>query len=204
MSNIGYHTLAHRCPGPKTCGMHAHHLMLRGFQHPPCLSWSGSLQLGETTHFEDILGLDLQVEGFGPDQVSLEAHMSFHPCSAQIRMRKLNLHTPNTKHPRCDPQLKGSIYAACALRATFTAGLPGMGWLLPPHKMPPKRANPWVQNLCKHPSILPYPAYPAPRKVKVHKMAPLEHPPFQSGLSIFPTLVQISEGNYSSSGLATS
>ena len=58
-------------------------------------------------------------------------------------------------------------------KKTFTAGLPGMGWLLPLPKHPRKRANPWVQNLCKHPSVLPY---PAPPQVKIHKMAPWEHP----------------------------
>ena len=40
-----------------------------------------------------------------------------------------------------------------------SASLPGMGGLLPPPKMPPKE-NPWVQDPCKHPSVLPYPAPP--------------------------------------------
>ena len=68
-----------------------------------------------------------------------------------------------------------------------------------------RRANPWVQDLCKCPSVLPY---PVPPKVKIHKMAPWEQaPPYfglPAGLSIFPTLVQIEEGHYSSSSLATS
>ena len=41
-------------------------------------------------------------------------------------------------------------------------------------KCPLRRANSWVQDLCKHPSILPY---PAPPKEKIHKMAPREQPP---------------------------
>ena len=42
-----------------------------------------------------------------------------------------------------------------APHATFTAGLPGMGGFYPHPKCPPGRANPWVQDLCKHPSVLP-------------------------------------------------
>ena len=41
-------------------------------------------------------------------------------------------------------------------------------------KCPPKRANPWVLDLCKHPLVLPY---PAPHKVKIHQMAPSEQQP---------------------------
>ena len=46
-----------------------------------------------------------------------------------------------------------SIRAACAPRATFTADLPGVGWLLPPPKCPLRRANRWGQGLCQHPSF---------------------------------------------------
>ena len=64
---------------------------------------------------------------------------------------------------------------------TFTVGLPGMGWLLPLPKCPLRRANPWVQDLCKHASVLPY---PVPPKVNTHRMAPWEQPPPQLGVSL--------------------
>ena len=48
-------------------------------------------------------------------------------------------------------------------------------------KCPRRRANPWAQDLCKHPSVSPY---PAPPKVKMHKMAPWEQPPPQFGVSL--------------------
>ena len=73
--------------------------------------------------FEDILGLDLQVEGFGLDWVSLEAHMSFHPHTAQIGMRlkdKLGLRTTPT------PLLAQTSPAAPAI-------------LLPPPPIPPHK-----------------------------------------------------------------
>ena len=73
---------------------------------------------------------------------------------------------------------------------------------------PRRRPNPWVQDPCKHPSVLPY---PAPPKVNIHRMASNHHPGLglPVGLSIFrlsilPTLVQIAEDNCSASGLATS
>ena len=70
---------------------------------------------------------------------------------------------------------RGGICAARAPRTTFTAGLPGMGWLLPHHQIP--LANPWVQDLCKHPSVLPYPLPPLlPTQVKIHR-GPWEQPP---------------------------
>ena len=47
--------------------------------------------------------------------------------------------------------LWGTIHAPRAPRATVTAGLPGGA--LPPPKKPPRRANPQVQYLCKHPSF---------------------------------------------------
>ena len=71
--------------------------------------------------FEDMLGLDLQVEGFGPD--SLEEHMSFHPHTAQIGMRlkdKLSLRTTPTHLP------------AQTLDAAPTVPLPPPP--IPPHK----------------------------------------------------------------------
>ena len=40
-------------------------------------------------------------------------------------------------------------------------------------KQPLRRANPWVQDLCKHPSVLSYLASPKEMpEVKIHKMAP--------------------------------
>ena len=41
-------------------------------------------------------------------------------------------------------------------------------------KCPLRRANPWVQDLCKHHSVFPY---RVPPKAKIHKMAPWEEPP---------------------------
>ena len=66
----------------------------------------------------------------------------------------------------------GSICATHALRATFTTGFPGMGWLY--RLMPLRRAKPWVQDLRKNSFVLPY---LAPPKVKMHKMAPWKQPP---------------------------
>ena len=53
-----------------------------------------------------------------------------------------------------------------AAHAPRTAGLRGTGRLLPAHKNAAKENKPWVQDLCKHPSVLPY---LAPPKVKRHK-----------------------------------
>ena len=69
-------------------------------------------------------------------------------------------------------------------------------------KYPLNRANPWVLDLCKPRFIL---HYRAPPKVKIHRMAPWERPPpgLFARLLIFPPLVEIAEGNYISSGQAT-
>ena len=59
-------------------------------------------------------------------------------------------------------------YLRRAVRATFSAGLLGMGFAFHPlPKCPQRRANPWVQDLCKHPSVLPD---PTPPKVHFHKI----------------------------------
>ena len=64
--------------------------------------------------------------------------------------------------------------AARAPRTTFMAGLPGMGWLLPPPKPPPKESKPLGIRLVYHPSVLPC---PAPSKVKIHEPLGSNHHP---------------------------
>ena len=46
------------------------------------------------------------------------------------------------------------------VHATFMAGLPRNGWLYPLTKCLLRRANPWVHNVCKQPSVVPYPVPP--------------------------------------------
>ena len=89
-------------------------------------------------------------------------------------------HNPTTGTTARGSQ-RGSICAACAPRATFTAGYQEWVGFYPITKCPLRRANPWVQDLCKHPSVLPY---PSPPKVKIHKMAPWEQPPPYFGVSL--------------------
>ena len=56
----------------------------------------------------------------------------------------------------------------------FYSGITRNGSAVTPlTKCPLRRANPWVQDLCKHPSVVPY---LAPPKKKIHKMAPWEQP----------------------------
>ena len=64
-------------------------------------------------------------------------------------------------------------YVCRAPRATFTAGLARRHCLYSLPKCLPRRAN-WAQDLCKRPSVLPY---PAPPEVKIDMMAPWEQPP---------------------------
>ena len=49
-----------------------------------------------------------------------------------------------------------------------------VGFLSPSQNAPSEGQTLGVQDLCKHPSVLPY---PLPLKVKIHKMAAWEQPP---------------------------
>ena len=87
--------------------------------------------------------------------------------------------------------MEGDLDCATASASTVTSTRAGRGEYLrralllrrvylervgfhPLPKFPLIRANSWVQDLCKHPSILPC---LAPPKVKLHKMGPWEQPP---------------------------
>ena len=70
--------------------------------------------------------------------------------------------------------LWGSICTARAPCTTVIGGYPEWVGFYPITKCPLRRGGHSVQDLCKHPSVLPY---PSPPQVKMHKMAPWEQPP---------------------------
>ena len=99
-----------------------------------------------------------------------------------------------------------ALEGVSALRATFTLGLPGMDWLSPPHKMPPKESKPLGKRPVQTSLRL---ALSGASPCGDTQDGPLGATTslvwgIPARLSIFPALVQIVEGNYSSSGQATS
>ena len=70
------------------------------------------------------------------------------------------------------------MLGTCAYTRYFYSRFTKNGLTFTPSQNALRRANPWVQDLGKHPSIL------APPKVKIHKIAPWEQPPPWFGVSV--------------------
>ena len=87
---------------------------------------------------------ELAMENMQPRPASGDRHGSVHPslspdCGQRMMARGVILIaiSKSTYFSICSPNEGNGGVAARAPRAPFTVGLPGMGWLLPPPKMPP-------------------------------------------------------------------
>ena len=106
-----------------------------------------------------------------------------------------------TSNGACPSSTPAAIPGVSAPHATVTAGLPGMGWRLPHHTMPPSGGQTLGYKTCVH---IP-PSCPIRHLPKVD--GPLGQPPPQFRVSsldcrLFLRHLDKAEGNHSSSGLA--